>query len=139
MHLVMRSKRARGPWSFLKFSHKARIHALLVDLCDRYGVKLYSYENVGNHLHLVVRIPDRRTLRKFLRVFAQGVMFVATGARKGSPKGRFFDRIAYTRIVDWAGDFDRLLRYMMKNALESLGFSPELVRHYYQHAKATPL
>jgi REP element-mobilizing transposase RayT len=138
MHLVMRSARAKGAWSFLHRRNKARIHTLLVDLCDRYQVKLYRYENVGNHLHLIVRFPSRRELKAFLRVFAQGVMFLVTGARKGDPKGRFFDQIAYTRVVNWGREFKVLKNYLWKNALEALGFRPDEIARYRKIAASVP-
>jgi hypothetical protein len=109
-----------------------------VDLCGRYGVKLYRYENVGNHLHLIVRFPSRRELRAFLRVFAQGVMFLVTGARKGQPKGRFFDAIAYTRVVNWGREFTILKNYLWKNALEALGFGADEIARYRKIAQAVP-
>jgi REP element-mobilizing transposase RayT len=138
MHLVMRSGRAKGGWSFLHRRNKGAIHTLLVDLCGRYGVKLYRYENVGNHLHLIVRFPSRRELRAFLRVFAQGVMFLVTGARKGQPKGRFFDAIAYTRVVNWGREFTILKNYLWKNALEALGFGADEIARYRKIAQAVP-
>lgn len=139
MHLVMRSSRARGTWSFLHRRNKLGIHALLLDLCERYGVKLYRYENVGNHLHLIVRFPSRRELRAFLRVFAQRVMFLVTGARKGEPRGRFFERIAYTRVVSWGREFKVLKNYLWKNALEALGFTAGEIVRYRKAASAVPL
>jgi len=138
MHLVMRSTRAKGAWSFLHRRNKAGIHTLLVDLCKRYSVKLYRYENVGNHLHLIVRFPSRKELRAFLRVFAQGVMFLVTGACKGEPKGRFFEQIAYTRVVNWGREFTVLKNYLWKNALEALGFSREEVQRYRRIARSAP-
>jgi hypothetical protein len=138
MHLVMRSSRARGAWSFLHRRNKGAIHTLLVDLCDRYQVKLYRYENVGSHLHLIVRFPSRKELRAFLRVFAQGVMFLVTGARKGQPKGRFFDAIAYTRVVNWGREFTILKNYLWKNALVALGFAADEIARYRKVAKSVP-
>lgn len=138
MHLVMRSSRAKGAWSFLHRRNKAGIHTLLVDLCARYQAKLYRFENVGNHLHLIVRFPSRRELKAFLRVFAQGVMFLVTGARKGQPKGRFFDAIAYTRVVNWGREFTVLKNYLWKNALEALGFAAEEIALYRKIAKSVP-
>ena len=130
MHVVLRSTRARGSWSFLHRRHKGYIHALLVDLCEEYGVKLYKYENVGNHLHLLVRFPTRPQMQAFLRVFAQRVMFLVTGARKGQPQGRFFDAIAYSRVVDCGREFKVMKAYIWKNTLEALGFSRSQVAFY---------
>jgi REP element-mobilizing transposase RayT len=138
MHLVMRASRARGAWSFLHRRNKAHVYALLLDLCERYSVKLYGFENVGNHLHLIVKFPSRWELKAFLRVFAQRLMFLITGARKGDPKGRFFDAIAYTRVVNWGRDFRVLKSYLWKNALESLGFSRDQVQRYRRIAKLMP-
>jgi REP element-mobilizing transposase RayT len=138
MHLVMRSTRATKDWSFLHRRNKGAIHALVMDLAEKYGVKLYKYENVGNHLHLLARFPSRRELKAFLRVFAQGVMFQVTGARKGKPQGRFFDAIAYSRVVSWGREFTSLKAYLWKNALESLGFSADEIRSARKNAKTAP-
>jgi REP element-mobilizing transposase RayT len=138
MQLVMRSTRATKDWSFLHRRNKGAIHALVMDLAEKYGVKLYKYENVGNHLHLLARFPSRRELKAFLRVFAQGVMFQVTGARKGKPQGRFFDAIAYSRVVSWGREFTSLKAYLWKNALESLGFSADEIRSARKNAKTAP-
>jgi hypothetical protein len=138
MHLVLRSTRAKEDWNFLHRRNKGAIHSLLVDLTERYGVKLYKFENVGNHLHLLAMSPSRRELQAFLRVFAQRVMFQVTGARKGNPQGRFFDAIAYSRVVSWGREFAALKSYLWKNALESLGFSGDEIRRARKNAKAVP-
>ena len=138
MHLVLRSTRATKEWSFLHRRNKGAIHGLVVDLAEKYRVKLYKYENVGNHLHLLAQFPSRRELKAFLRVFAQAVMFQVTGARKGKPQGRFFDAIAYSRLVSWGREFSALKAYLWKNALESLGFSAGEIRRARKHAKAVP-
>jgi hypothetical protein len=123
LHLVLRSSQATGSRSFLK--HKGVIHLLLKDTAERYGIKVFRYENVGNHLHVVIQGKRRAFLRAFLRVFPQRVMFAVTGARKGNPQGRFFDRIIYSRVVTWGREFETLMRYMGKNLLEALGLNPE--------------
>jgi REP element-mobilizing transposase RayT len=123
MHLVMRSTRARGDWSFLHKRNKGVIQLLLLDCAERFGVKIFRYENVGNHMHLLVQARSRKSLQAFLRVFPQRVMFAVTGARCGSPKGRFFDRIVFSRVVEWGREFRVMQNYLWKNAMESLGFS----------------
>jgi REP element-mobilizing transposase RayT len=138
MHLVMRSTRAKKEWSFLHRRNKGAIHALLVDLAEKYRVKLYKYENVGNHLHLLAQFPSRRELKAFLRVFAQSVMFQVTGARKGKPQGRFFDAIAYSKLVSWGREFAALKAYLWKNALESLGFSANEVNRARKNNREVP-
>ncbi len=123
MHLVLRSTKARGAWSFLHKRNKGGIHLLLLDCADRFGVKVFRYENVGNHLHLLVQARSRKSLQHFLKVFPQRVMFAVTGARCGRPQGRFFDFIAFSRVVEWGREFKVLQNYLWKNAMEALGFS----------------
>jgi hypothetical protein len=123
VHLVFRSSRAKGEWSFLNRRNKGRVHALLLELTQKYGIKLYQFENVGNHLHLLAKFPGRSELKTFLRVFTQRLMFLVTGARKGNPRGRFFDGIAYSKVISWGREFSAVKAYLWKNALESLGFS----------------
>jgi hypothetical protein len=139
MHVTMRSSRAKGAWSFRHSAHRAEIHMLLLDTAERYGIRVYRWENVFNHLHIVLSARSQRDLQAFLRVFAQRVMFAVTGARKGSPKGRFFDKIAWSRIVAWGQDFRAVLLYVWKNTLEALGFSSTEIRAMVHAAKIVPL
>ncbi len=123
MHVVFRSRRARGSWSLLNERHRFAVNTLVYRLADRFEVRIHGYENVGNHVHLVVQVRSRRSLQAFLRVFGQSLMFLVTGARKGKPKGRFFDAIAYSRVVKWGRDFENVMLYVSKNTLEALGVS----------------
>lgn len=139
LHLVFRSAKARGAWSFLHRRHKGVIQATLRELCQRYGVKLHSFENVGSHLHLVVKIPGRRELRAFLRVFAQRVMFAVTGARKGDPKGRFFDGVAYSKVVNFGRELKELKETLGESLREALGIPKGDIRAWRKAAKEVPL
>lgn len=139
LHLVIKSTKAKGAWSFLNRRNKGLIHALALDLSARYGVKLYRYENVGNHIHLLAQFPSRRELKAFLRVFCQRVMFQVTGACKGNPQGKFFDAIAFSRVVSWGKEFLAMKTYLWKNAMEGLGFDAEMVGAAKRSAKLVPL
>ncbi len=146
IHLVLKSSRAKGMWSLLHRRHKTRIQDLLEKLAKENGIKIYRYANVGNHLHLLLKIHSRRGFQKFLRVFTGRVALLITQARKGNPQGKFWDAIAFTRIVQWGKDFTRITRYFFKNEIESFGrttaFAKQLVqkgmildlgRHNYFH------
>lgn len=126
MHLVMRSTRARGAWSFLR--HRKSLVAITRECAARYGIKVLGYENVGNHLHLLVQARDRVGMQVFLKVLPQRIMFLVTGARKGQPRGKFFDEIVFSRVVQWGPDFWGMLRYLGKNRVESFGLPKDLVQ-----------
>jgi hypothetical protein len=139
LHVVLRSSKARGGNSFLHRRNKGTIHLLLIDTAARYGIKIYGYENVGNHIHLVIRGRTRRCLQAFLKVFPQRLMFQVTGARKGQPRGRFFDAIAYSRVVAWGREFKIVKDYLWKNRLEALGFSAMTITRWRKAAREVPL
>lgn len=139
MHLVLRSSRAVGEWSFLRRKNRAAIKALLEGLARRYGVKVMAFENVGNHLHLLVRGKSRPLLRSFLRTLPAKIAFAVTSAKKGNPVGRFFEQIVFTRVVEWGRDISRLKRYFFKNQLEAAGISREFVENWRSFAATVPL
>jgi len=45
-----------------------------------------------------------------------------TSARKGHPQGKFWDSLAFTRIVNWGKDFERITYYFFKNEIEGFGY-----------------
>jgi hypothetical protein len=122
MHLTMRAVQARGEWSMLRKGIKCRVFVLVHESADKYGVKVHRFENVGNHLHLLVVAPSRRAFQNFLRVITGGIVFMVTGTRKGQKLARrFWDKLAYSRIVSWGREFRALEVYFRKNLLESIG------------------
>jgi REP element-mobilizing transposase RayT len=139
IHLVMRSTLARRNWSFIHPRNKGMIHLLLIDTAVRYKIRIYEYVNVGNHIHLVVQGRSREKLQAFFKVFTQRVMFQVTGARKGQPRGRFYDEIIYSRVSEWGSAFVRLIEYMWKNKLESLGFSRNTIISWRKASREVPL
>jgi REP element-mobilizing transposase RayT len=122
MHIVLRSSRATGAWSMLSARHRAPVDDLVRKTAERHGLKLYRYANVGNHLHLLVKTPTRRAFQRFLRDVAGSVACLVTGAKNSQPlKARFWDRLAYTRIVSWGRDFKNIEFYFIKNLFEAAG------------------
>ena len=46
---------------------------------------------------------------------------LVTGARKGQAVGKFWDELAFSRILGWGREFERVKSYLTKNILEGLG------------------
>ena len=129
MHVILRSGRARGEWSLL--SRQKEIEETLRKLAKKFHVRVYSHANVGNHLHLLLQAQRREDFQNFLRVFPQAVVFLVTGARKGKPVGRFWDALAFSRIVEWGKDFENALDYLKKNLLEGRGMPRDRVDWWF--------
>lgn len=67
LHLVLKSKRAFGARSMLAKTHVNQIDRIVHKQAAACGVKIYHFVNVGNHLHLVVKIHNRDLYRVFIR------------------------------------------------------------------------
>jgi REP element-mobilizing transposase RayT len=133
LHLVFRSARARGKWSLKQFKHSTQIEKLARSLAKKHQIRLYQYANAGNHLHLFVRAKDRTEFKKFTRTLAGLVARMVTGAKKGSPKGRFWDSLFFSRVVEWGRSFVNAKDYVLQNELEADGWMD------YRPRKAGPI
>ena len=138
MHLVLRSTRATGAWSFHRKKNSAAIEQVLSSLAKRYGIRVIGFENVGNHLHLLIQGKSRVLLQSFLRTLPAKLALAITQAKKGKPQGRFFDEIVFTRVVEWGRDILRAKDYLFKNRLEAAGVSQEIIASWRAFEKLRP-
>lgn len=115
IHLVLKSSRAKGSWSFLSFRNRIWIEATLRSKAKKFGVKINDFANIGNHLHLKVRIHNRENFQHFLRALTSVIARKITGARKGNKRGPFWDHLAFTRVLrSWREEL-YLRGYFMAN------------------------
>jgi REP element-mobilizing transposase RayT len=119
-HVTLRATQARGEWSFLRAKNYAAVKQILRKQSQRHFVKLESWVNVGNHLHLKVRPQTREGFANFLRSSTCLIARAITKARKGQPlQKRFFDVLAWSRVLLTWTEEKLLARYFDDNALES--------------------
>lgn len=125
LHVVLRSSQARGEYSMLRPRHCGKVQQFTETLAKRWGVRLFRYANVGNHIHLLIQVPSRAVWQRFLRELAGGIALIVTGAKKGAPLERnstgrgFWDHLAFTRIVRFGRDYENMGRYLIKNLFEA--------------------
>ncbi len=79
---------------------------------------MQGYVNVGNHLHLKLRMRDRVGFQKFLKSVTAQIARRVTGAKKGSPKGKFWDALAFTKVIRVQKQELALDRYIYANQLD---------------------
>jgi REP element-mobilizing transposase RayT len=124
------------------------VKRILTERARQFGVVVHHYENMGNHLHLVVSFAKREGFRNFLRTVTAIIAREVTGARKGQPfvaknvginfgtdfvtnsgpnvvsnaatakRVRFWDGLAVTRVITGLRDLRGIKNYLEKNALE---------------------
>ncbi len=122
MHVVMRSKFAKGQRSF--FLHSKVIENIIKKQAKACGVNIYDLANAGNHLHFVIRVPSRRLYRNFMRACTGLIARKVLGREKGSAKESvlsFWDARPFTRIVAWGKSYKVIKNYLMLNRVETLG------------------
>jgi REP element-mobilizing transposase RayT len=105
MHVVLGSDRAKGPWSLKRADNDAKIRDAMRDIAKRHKVKVYELANGGSNLHLLLHAKRREDFQRFLRAFAGISARLVTGARKGNPVGKFWDGLAYSRVIEWGDEF----------------------------------
>lgn len=125
MHLVLRSSKAKGDWSFRRPQHRRKIIEILDRFGEKYGVRRQSYANVGNHLHLQIQLTNRATYKPFIRAVTAAIAMAVTGINrwtvKSGKKLRFWDYRPFTRIVVGYRALLTLKDYILINNLEGFG------------------
>jgi hypothetical protein len=126
MHLVLRSTSARGNWSFWRSHNSRRIEAILTKFSKSHGVRIISKANVGNHLHLHIRLFRISGYKRFIRAVTGSIAMAVTGKSRWSNstggKQKFWDLRPFTRIVIGTRDFSNVKNYIRINQLEGLGY-----------------
>jgi REP element-mobilizing transposase RayT len=127
IHLVLKSELARGGKSFLRARNVDRIDQIVRGRAKKCGVRILHFVNVGNHIHLVVKLHDRQAYASFIRVVTGLIARHVLQAQRNAAKGlKFWQARPFTRLVNWGRDYERVKRYMEKNRREAFidwGFS----------------
>ena len=142
LHLVLRSTKAKGDWSFAKAQNRKKIDGLLRKFAKKYGVKVLSYANVGNHLHFHVKLSNRYLYAPFIRALTGAIAMAVTGTSrwkrlKREAKDRFWDYRPFTRVVKSFRAFLNLRDYIRINQLEGRGYSRTQARFFVACAPDT--
>lgn len=82
MHLVLRSSQAKGEWSFLRSRNAKVVKSVVEKFAFVYGVKILSLVNVGNHLHLHIRLGNRFGYKPFVRAITGSIAMAITGKNR---------------------------------------------------------
>ena len=132
MHLVLRSTKARGPWSFLKEPNRKAIREILLRFSKKYGIRIQSIANVGNHLHLQIRLSNRRNYTPFIKAVTAAIAMAITGVNRwtqnSGEKLKFWDRRPFTRVIFGFTGILSLRNYIRLNQLEGIGIPRHLGR-----------
>ena len=122
MHLVLRSTRAKGKWRFQATRDKWK--PILRKFSKKYGVRILSESDPGNHIHLHIQLSNRHTYRAFIRAVTSAIAMAITGASRWKKIDfKFWDRRPFTRVVIGRRGYLNASDYVRINELEARGYS----------------
>ena len=142
IHLVLRSSRATGKWSFKHSHHEKMITEIISTFARIHRIQLISLANVGNHLHLQIQLSQIHTYRKFIRAVTASIAMKITGASRWRPKEslglkKFWDYRPFTRIVKSYSAYLTLRDYITINQLEGCGYRRDEARFFAKFYNTT--
>ena len=143
IHLVLKSKFAIGRHSLLAPKHILEVDRIVRSQAKACGIKIYHFINVGNHLHLVMKIKNRVLYARFIRAISGLIARLVTGRERAKAKiissskdsaiptkFKFWQARPFSRVVSWGREFNTITKYMNKNRFES-----EQIQKYFKPSK----
>lgn len=123
IHIVMKSEMAKGALSLKHTNHRKTVDKIVASQAQKWGMKIYQYANVGNHLHILLKAHSRRRFIGFTRSISGLIARAVLKVERGSAKGiKFWQARPFTRVVKWGRDYIRAKNYVILNHKEALGF-----------------
>ncbi len=108
------------------FRSRLVVKSLTSKYAEKFGIKVYASSVQRDHLHLVIKIPSRRSYIALIRTLT-GIMARRLGCG-------LFKLRPYTRIGTWGREFRGLLDYLFRNDMEVL----EIWRYHRRPKRAPP-
>lgn len=127
LHLVLRSSKAITNWSFKTPKNEKIISQIVSSFAETHGVQIISMANVGNHLHMQIKLRHRQDYKKFIRAITAAIAMKITGMSRWISKEslgltKFWDYRPFTRIVKSFTARLNLRDYIEINKLEGFGY-----------------
>lgn len=128
IHLVLKSANAVGTQSMLQTYNVKKIDKIIRSHAKLCRIRVYHLVNVGNHLHLVIKLDARILFAKFVRtitgLIARHVLKQERGPQNHETKSlksrknksSFWVARPFTRLISWGKDYKFVARYMEKNS-----------------------
>lgn len=131
MHFVLRSTQAKGEWSFRR--HQNEIRKIIERFAIKFGVRLFSMANVGNHLHLHLQLTNRFAYDGFIRAISSAIMMRVTGISRWNKiklVKKFWDCRPFSRVIIGFSGLLKIRDYIAINKLEGIGYTKTQARFY---------
>jgi hypothetical protein len=125
VHIVLRSTQACGENSFQHKDKRRPVENFVRQFSLKKGVKLVSFANVGNHLHLHVKLTNYTLYVAWIRGLCSGLAMLSMGrkglARLKEQQKKFWNFRPYSKIILSFKQWINTKKYLEINFLEGLG------------------
>lgn len=129
MHLVLRSSHAKAGWSFRVGENPKKGSTILRKFARKYGVQLLAVANVGNHIHIHMKLGNRFGYKPFIRAVTSAIAMAITGMSRWKKLDlKFWDLRPYTRVMLGREAWLHLTKYIRVNQLEGMGYTRETAK-----------
>lgn len=156
MHLVLKSSKATGDWNFLRPTHNKNIRRIIEKFAFYYGVRIVSFANASNHIHLQLKLSNRFAYAPFIRAITGAIAMSITGrsrwkkaaqasraaedsnvperpAVRHAARGqklveKFWDYRPFTRVAESYKAYLNLKDYIRMNEVEAAGWRRDQAR-----------
>lgn len=98
------------------------VNSIVGQVAKKHGVRIYSYANVGNHLHILIRVGRVSAWRRFIRELAGRIALAVKLKGIGEKGQNYWLYRPHTRIVGgWRNAFQIAKDYVYLNICEAEG------------------
>ena len=109
-HVVLKTNR------HLLRKNTLQVRSLIRETQDRFGIKIRALSLMSNHLHLVVKVSNRKQLADSLRFLAGMIALKITTTKLWTAR-------AWSRPLKWGKEMNIAELYVWKNAIKARCFS----------------
>lgn len=121
MHVVIKSDLAKGNFNLRR--HQEKIRRLIFKTGFKRSVRVYRLVNVGNHIHISLRLTNVSSWKGFISGITGGIASIV-GFKKSPSQPTFWNARPFTRAVNWGSDYRQLKDYFAYNFLQTTGLIP---------------
>ena len=101
----------------------AEVNDLVVEIAKKHGITIYEWANVGNHIHMVVKLRSVTRWSAYIRELTGGIALKMKKAKIARTDQKFWKQRPFTRIVrSWQKAFRDAKEYVHLNWLEAERF-----------------
>lgn len=116
MHIVLKSTKAIGIYSFV--NHSRKIEQVIFSTSRDRQIKVYGKAINFDHIRLVIQVSSEVNYKTWIRLLPAKI------TQQMSCKENLFELRPYSRIVEWGRQFENVMDYQRLNQMEVIGMRP---------------